>query len=225
VIALVLLTCTVVLLVLYVDPITAGWGNLAWKSPLAGLFATGGVLLGGPLPYRGAFLALLWACRRYRWPRGRRFAILLPFVFAVTGLGSRAAKVIVGRPRPITLHRPAVTFPSEWARHLNGQFQSFPSGDVTVAAGLATVLFILLERGGARYLLFAIPLFSAAGRIGNARHYPSDCLAGLALGILSAWAVWRLQERWIAARAARTGALEPSTRAAVSGVPEGSGDG
>lgn len=187
-----------VALCLWADPITARWGNVAERSTVAVWFATAAVPLGGPLPYVAAILLLLWAARTYGWPRGRQFAVLLPIVFAATGLGSFAVKIAVGRPRPFTLHQAAPTFEHAWQRRLDGRFQSFPSSDVMVAAGLATVLALLLERGRGRYALFLMPGLSAAGRILIARHYPSDCLAALVLGAVLAWVLRRLQERWLA---------------------------
>jgi membrane-associated phospholipid phosphatase len=177
------------------------------------------VPFGGPLPYIAAIVLLLWAARKYRWPRGRQVAWLLPIVFAVTGLGSHGIKIAVGRPRPFMLHTPWPSHNSAWKRHLDRRFQSFPSSDVMVAAGLATVLFLLVGHGRWRYGLVVYPAYSAAGRILIARHYPSDCLAALALGVATTWALWRLQERWLAARAARTGATDPPPGSPVPEAP------
>jgi membrane-associated phospholipid phosphatase len=199
-----------VLLMRCVDRAAAEWGLRLYGTDLSDYLGGAGVPLGGPLPYVAAIALLLWAARRYAWPRGRRFALLLPLVFAATGLGSFAVKIAVGRQRPFMLHEPQPTFASAWERRLDRRFQSFPSSDVMVAAGLAMTLFLLLESGPARYALFAIPAYSAFGRVLIARHYPSDCLAAAALGMVVAWLLWRWQERRAAAApAAHTDAPDP----------------
>lgn len=204
-----LLVGLLIVLYLWADPITGSWGNVSERSEVAVWVAATAVPFGGPLPYIVAIGLLLWAARKYRWPRGRQVAILLPIVFAVTGLGSFAVKIVVGRPRPFTLHQQIAPPANAWKRHLDRRFQSFPSSDVMVAAGLATVLFLLVGHGRGRYALVLFPAYSAAGRILIARHYPSDCLAAMALGAATTWLLWRLQERWLAARAARTDATGP----------------
>jgi len=214
--AIVLLIAVEALLVLYVDRGVGLWALSVYQTDAADYLGGAGVPLGGPLPYLAAILLALWAARRYRWAMGRRVAFALPLVFALSGLGSYAVKAAVGRPRPFMLEQPPPTFNSTWERRLDRRYHSFPSSDVMVAAGLATVLFLMLERGRARYAVFAIPVYSAFGRIIIARHYPSDCLAAVMLGIAATWLLWRLQERLsAAARAARTGGPEPS--------PEGPG--
>ena len=189
-----------VLLVLYVDRPAAEWGLRLYGTDVSDYLGGAGVPLGGPLPYLAAVLLLLWAARRYGWPRGRQVAWLLPIVFAVTGLGSFAVKIAVGRQRPFMFQQPQPGFATAWERHLDRRYQSFPSSDAMVAAGLSMVLFLMLERGAARYAVFALTAYSAFGRVLIARHYPSDCVAGAALGALLAWLLWRLQERWLAAR-------------------------
>ena len=79
-----------------------------------------------------------------------------------------------------------------YTRCVENQLHSFPSGDVTVAAALTTVGFLLIGGGWVRYLLFALPILSAIGRVAGARHYPSDCLAGMLLGIATAVVLWRV---------------------------------
>ena len=66
---------------------------------------------------------------------------------------------------------------------------------MTVAAALAMIGFLLIGRGWPRYLLFLIPVLSGMGRIAAARHYPSDCLAGIVLGVAVAAIIWRVVMR------------------------------
>jgi membrane-associated phospholipid phosphatase len=126
--------------------------------------------------------------------RSRRLAragVLILLIFGLCGGSVYALKSAVRRPRPWTqnLAWSETIRDSSWSR--NGQAHSFPSGDVTCAAGLATALYLAAGRGRARYLLFLIPLASSLGRVLGARHYPSDCLAGLLLGMGLAALAWR----------------------------------
>jgi membrane-associated phospholipid phosphatase len=74
---------------------------------------------------------------------------------------------------------------------IENEIHSFPSGDVTVAAGLAAGLFLLAGRGRVRYLVFGLAALSAAGRMLGAKHYPSDCLFGALVGIAVAALLWK----------------------------------
>jgi membrane-associated phospholipid phosphatase len=84
--------------------------------------------------------------------------------------------------------------PSEWLARGGGDdtfFQggvAFPSGHVTLFAGLALPIAILWPR--ARPVL-AIAVFVAAARIAVNAHFVADALAGGALVALVAWAVGR----------------------------------
>lgn len=202
-----LVACVLLVVVLYVDPFAGGWGNVASRSLVASVISTAAVPLGGPLPSLAAMVLLLWAARKWDWSRGRQFVLLVPLVFVGAGLASHVIKIAVGRQRPFVCYEGLSGHTSWWTRRLDGRFHSFPSADVTVAAGLSMALFLLLEHGTARYLLFLLPAFSAAGRVLNARHYPSDCLAGAVLGMVVAWWLWRLHERRSAARLGHTAEL------------------
>jgi membrane-associated phospholipid phosphatase len=82
--------------------------------------------------------------------------------------------------------------PSEWLARGGGgdtffrDGAAFPSGHVTLFAGLAIPIAILVPR--ARPVL-AVAAFVAAARIAVNAHFVSDALAGLALVMLVAWVV------------------------------------
>jgi undecaprenyl-diphosphatase len=73
-----------------------------------------------------------------------------------------------------------------------------PSGHAATAAAAATVVALLHPR-------LRLPLAALVAAIGLSRvylgvHYPSDVLAGLALGIVVGWAVVALTRRAVRAR-------------------------
>jgi membrane-associated phospholipid phosphatase len=109
------------------------------------------------------------------------------------GVVNIAVKLLVGRMRPQEF------WPDNFPDHVAATFtgfapflfqsasafargmQSFPSGHAATAAGLAAGLARLYPRG--RYLFAALALFAMLQRIECGAHYPSDTLAGAALGV------------------------------------------
>lgn len=65
---------------------------------------------------------------------------------------------------------------------------SFPSGEASVAAGLVTPFILEYGRENpSAYALALLPLYVGAGRLRNHSHWPSDVLAGWAIGGVSGW--------------------------------------
>ncbi len=123
------------------------------------------------------------------WMRGQRLLLALApgIALGLAGLAAAVGKVIVGRGRPpVPLHLIAESDPS------------FPSGHATDAAAvyvtLALVVAVFVLRGpivrvavvfGAGLLSLAV----GASRLVLGVHWPSDVIAGLALGAATALAV------------------------------------
>ncbi len=82
---------------------------------------------------------------------------------------------IVDRPRPFVADPHGVHL---FARHVADA--SFPSDHATAAFAIATAVFLRNRRLGA--LVLALAAVLAAGRVAIGVHYPSDVLAGAALG-------------------------------------------
>jgi membrane-associated phospholipid phosphatase len=124
-----------------------------------------------------------------RWWPAAAF-VLVSGVFS----GSNSfVKWMVGRRRPFQgdmfgLH----PFAGSWAG-LFGPNLSFPSGDVCLAAATAGSLAILFPPW--RGLCAAVVLVVAVERVTEGAHYPSDVVAGAALGWLLAHLAWRLLGR------------------------------
>ena len=101
------------------------------------------------------------------------------------GLALALAQVlarVVDRPRPFVAHPAAVHL---FTRHAADP--GFPSDHATAAFAIAVALLLRDRRWGAIVLVAAIVL--AAGRVAMGVHYPSDVLAGAALGALVALAL------------------------------------
>jgi undecaprenyl-diphosphatase len=106
----------------------------------------------------------------------RRYLIAAAAAPAAVGI-NYAVKAVVGRHRPVIEdHPPLGPAPSEL---------SFPSAHATSALAGATALARVAPR--ARLPLLALAGLICAGRPYLGMHYPSDVLAGVALG----WAIGR----------------------------------
>ena len=106
---------------------------------------------------------MVWATGNRRWMW--RFSLAA----VSSGLSVLLVKLVVARQRP--------TGPADWQHSL-----SFPSGDTNIAFVWATAL-------AAQYPTLAVPAFLTATavallRVADGKHYPSDILAGAAIGIV-----------------------------------------
>lgn len=84
------------------------------------------------------------------------------------------------RPRPFISHSDSIIQPITAGLHVSGV--SFPSAHTYIAFALATSVYLYGHRrlGSA---LFVLSFLVALGRVGAGLHYPSDALAGAAVGI------------------------------------------
>ena len=108
---------------------------------------------------------------------------------AATIVETYALKYIIKRPRPY------ITYPD--LSHLNTEgTPSFPSGHTSAAFALATSASLNYPKW---YVI--VPSFAWAGLTGYSRmylgvHYPTDVLAGAALGAGTAWLGWKVNKLW-----------------------------
>ena len=112
---------------------------------------------------------------------------------AATIVETYALKYIIKRPRPY------ITYPD--LSHLDtAGSPSFPSGHTSAAFALATSASLNYPKW---YVI--VPSFAWAGLTGYSRlymgvHYPTDVLAGAALGAGTAWLTHCLNKKWRAKR-------------------------
>ena len=135
----------------------------AWGMVLVAVMPVG-TLVAGPV---AAVLAI--AVRR------RQLAIELLCAGGSAWLASRALKLLVTRPRPAALLGDVVL------RGAPAEGFGFPSGHVTVAAGLAAVAGAWLPRPLVLAAWVVVGLVSV-GRMYIGAHLPLDVLGGLLLG-------------------------------------------
>jgi undecaprenyl-diphosphatase len=136
----------------------AGWANLVFIGVVALWFLIG-------------------------WVRGRsddRHGAVAALLASGLALGANGlVHLLWQRPRPFVAHPDVVTLLADHARDA-----SFPSDHAAAGFAIAAVLFIAHRRAGALALAFAAVMSFARVFIGA--HWPSDVLAGAALGVAAA---------------------------------------
>jgi membrane-associated phospholipid phosphatase len=114
----------------------------------------------------------------------REVAIIAAFLFfsvAISGILVNIIKQFIGRARPPALEGPFSFDPFTY-HYLH---QAYPSGHSQVAGALAAVALLVAPRYGLLVVLGCLVI--AVSRVMVDAHYPSDVLAGLALGGGFAW--------------------------------------
>ena len=121
----------------------------------------------------------------------RQLAALSGFVFLGVGLPGLVANLVkraIGRGRPEMFDQVGAFDFQVFAG--SARFESFPSGHATTAMAFCLVVAFLAPRGFRDMLLLS--LLVVVSRVIVGAHYPSDVLAGAALGTLGAYAVRNL---------------------------------
>jgi undecaprenyl-diphosphatase len=134
------------------------------------------------LLFAGALVAVLLLAGRHH-AAGRRAAVAAGLSAGLALLLAQVVARLVDRPRPFVSDPGGVHL---FARHAADA--GFPSDHATAAFAIAVAVALRNRRWGAVALVAATVL--AVGRVGIGVHYPSDVLAGAALGTLAALALW-----------------------------------
>ncbi len=122
-------------------------------------------------------------------------AVRLGFLFLAIGLPGLcfvAVKRLVGRARPLVggIAEPFLYRPLGW----NVEYASLPSGHATDAFAIAMAIGALWPR--TRAIMWTYAVVIAVSRVVLTAHFPSDVLAGAAVGVVGALLV----RDWFAAR-------------------------
>jgi undecaprenyl-diphosphatase len=140
--------------------------------------------------------ALWFVAQPYGDPRWKRACLsALTSASLALAVNQIVAHVIWARERPFAA-RPALT-------HLlaaRSPDPSFPSDHAAAAFAIAVSIFFVSRRVGA--VALAVATLIALSRVLLGVHYPSDVIAGAAVGALSAIVVARIASGWVAAAVA-----------------------
>jgi membrane-associated phospholipid phosphatase len=128
------------------------------------------------------FLAGLVALFAIGHPDGRRAALAAGVSAGLALLVAHFLAGAVDRPRPFVDHPSAHLFVKHAAD------PGFPSDHATAAFAIAMAVWLRLRVLGALALVLAAVL--ALARVAIGVHYPADVVAGAAIGITAALALW-----------------------------------
>jgi undecaprenyl-diphosphatase len=147
-------------------------------------------------------------------------ASLIAFAFASVAAAAIAVnlvKQIIGRARPVLFERDGwLAFDPFNFDYANA---SFPSGHATTAGAVTMAAMLILPRF--RWPILAAGLLIALSRVVVGAHYPSDTIAGLALGAGIAYALARfLLRRQVAFRVDDAGRVRPRLAQACAAFRE-----
>lgn len=107
---------------------------------------------------------------------------------AFTGLVSQIIKFTFVRARPYSDFGPFSFF--NWAQIHEDTYQSLPSGDVALVAGASFLVFYSIRRFYWKGLILVLPFAAAFFRIVENKHWPSDTLASIGIGLIVGLFVW-----------------------------------
>jgi membrane-associated phospholipid phosphatase len=144
--------------------------------------STGAVTIGVPV---AMVAAGLFTHNKNLLQQGEQVAI----AFGVSTISTWALKLTVKRDRPFVTHPDIIKLS-------DGGGSSFPSGHASSAFALATSLFLENKKWYVGVPAFTWASLVAYSRVDLGVHYPSDVLAGAALGVGSAFAARKIN-RWI----------------------------
>lgn len=136
------------------------------------------------------FLLFLWGKFIVKKPGFTMMSVYLWFCVAVSGLICDILKLIFGRPRPSLLfNHQESAFVFFGHRQFSGSYASFPSGHATTVMAVATGIFLLFPRWRVPCILVALSV--AAARVLLLRHFVADVMAGLYVGAVTSYFLYR----------------------------------
>jgi undecaprenyl-diphosphatase len=128
---------------------------------------------------------ILWWFVNSNKLKSRQALIMALFSFIIARFGvTELIRAILPRQRPFLSHH-VIQLISKGAE------PSFPSGHATALFAIAMAIYFYNKKLG--YWLFAVAAVVSVARVIAGVHYPSDILAGAAVGIITAW----LMERFL----------------------------
>lgn len=139
-----------------------------------------------------AVLLLISICFKNVWLRACVFGSL--FSAFLASLFSFIFKFSFLRARPNTDLGHLSFFNFEGLFKDSRAFQSFPSGDVVVVAAISFYFFFQFKKNAIKWLFVLLPLSTAFARVYANKHWPSDGIVAIALGLIAAKVVFQYEK-------------------------------
>lgn len=117
----------------------------------------------------------------------RKMAIYGYVAVGITVMCTRGISLFYFRDRPFAVHDVNLLLP-----HIESN--SFPSDHAAAAFAIAIMFYLFSKQIGLTYIGFAALV--SFSRIWTGKHYPTDVLAGMLMGIIIAIIVYRLLEKY-----------------------------
>lgn len=150
----------------------------SFSTPLLDLFFKAITYFGSPIPW---FVLGAWLF----WLGKEKKSFTVMSLLLLGSFFSGLIKSIIARPRPEGI----IVFD-------NVVGSSFPSGHSTIAGVAAVYAFLSREiKKNFKYLILLLALLTAISRMYLGVHYLSDVIAGLFLGSIIAWGVYKFESK------------------------------
>lgn len=141
-------------------------------------------------------LGVLFCVARFLW-HDRKLTLRSLYLFlcvAISGIICDLLKLVFGRPRPSLWFDHGLShfvFLGHRQFH-ESAYTSFPSGHATTAASFAVGLILLFPRLRVIGVIFMLTI--AMARVLLLRHYVADVMAGMYLGAMTSWVLYRFMQ-------------------------------
>jgi len=120
-----------------------------------------------------------------------RLGIASLLAFLLSGLIAQGLKRIFDMPRPPAVLEHVHVLGAPLSSH------SFPSGHATSDGVMILAAFLLWSvKDWRAWAVAGVFLLAAYGRIYGGVHFPADVVAGLAIGMVCMWGLWRWSAGW-----------------------------
>ena len=195
---------------LLVDRLWLNFAGSWWRTtPLRGDVCESIGWYGDFFPFNLTIFALLFAVGRFGKSRFlARLAVVSLLSGALAGGVALITKSLSGRPRPRTVlgHKKSSN-PNEFRGPFHGAaWESFPSGHAASSMGAAVPLVLAAPEIGVPVVCLSVCI--GGSRVVGLNHYPSDVIAGAALGLFfglrGGWSLRTLRRRLRSLQRAKT---------------------
>lgn len=161
------------------------------KHPVGTALIQLGGIVGRNYNFWWSFILLYAVAKAFHLERAGKVLYGVLLSSAITAIVCNIIKLMFLRSRPAAGEGSLSFFNVAGYASQKGLYMSFPSGDVALVAGASAFLFFFTKNKSLRITLLLLPLLTGASRVYLNRHWPSDTLLAIGIGLLVAQYLWR----------------------------------